>query len=157
MKRLIITLIFFLPLIINAQNHEYTISSFMADGIKAPNTHHIGEAWLNFLVEADDDFEYNITQATFSANSTLDWHKHSTAQVLIVVEGKGYYQERDKDPVVMKKGDVVRCEKNTEHWHTSSADSKVSYIAIYGSSPTIWTEKLTKEYYDSVAQKLKNN
>jgi quercetin dioxygenase-like cupin family protein len=129
----------------------------MDDGIKAPNTHHIGEAWLNFLVEADDDFEYNITQATFSANSTLDWHKHSTAQVLIVVEGKGYYQERDKDPVVMKKGDVVRCEKNTEHWHTSSADSKVSYIAIYGSSPTIWTEKLTKEYYDSVAQKLKNN
>ena len=44
--------------------------------------------------------------------------------------------------------------KDTEHWHTSSADSSVSYIAIYGKEPTIWTEKLTQEYYDSVAKKL---
>lgn len=155
MNRLIITLIVSLPLFAYAQDNEYNINSYMAEGIKAPNTHHIGEAWLNFLVEGDDDFEYNITQATFSPNSTLDWHKHATDQVLIVVEGKGYYQERGMEPVIMKKGDVVKCAKDTEHWHTSSADSKVSYIAIYGSSPTIWTEKLTREYYDSVAQILK--
>ena len=157
MKKQITILFFLFPLFINAQNLDDNISSYLDEGIKAPNTHHIGEAWLNFLVEGDDDFEYNITQATFSPNSTLDWHKHSTAQVLIIVEGKGYYQERGKEPVIMKKGDVVKCTKDTEHWHTSSADSKVSYIAIYGSSPTVWTEKLTREYYDSVAQKLKEN
>lgn len=157
MKKLIVALVVCLPLLTNAQDLKYNISSYLDEGMKAPNTHHIGEAWLNFLVEGDDDFEYNITQATFSPNSTLDWHKHSTAQVLIVVEGKGYYQERGKEPVLMNKGDVFKCEKDTEHWHTSSADSKVTYIAIYGSSPTIWTEKLTREHYESVAQKLKGN
>ena len=129
----------------------------MNEGFKAPNTRYIGEAWLNFLLQADDDFKYNITQATFSPNSTLDWHKHSTPQVLIIVEGEGYYQERGKEAVILKKGDVIRCEKDVEHWHTSTAVNKVSYIAIYGNAPTIWTEKLTQEYYKSISQKLNNN
>lgn len=129
----------------------------MDEGFKAPNTHHIGDAWLNSLIRAEDDFNYNITQATFSPNSTLDWHKHTSPQIIIIIEGEGYYQERGREPVILKKGDVIKCEKETEHWHTSTADSRVSYIAIYGSEPTIWTEKLTQEYYDSVAKKLKNN
>ena len=157
MKKLAAILVIFIPLFVSAQNSEYNVSSYLDEGFKAPNTHHLGDAWLNFLLEADDDFDQNITQATFSPNSTLDWHKHATVQVIIVVEGEGYYQERGKEPVIIKKGDVVKCEKDTEHWHTSSADNKVSYIAIYGKEPTIWTEKLTREYYDSVAQKLKGN
>ncbi len=155
MKKLLLILIVLLPATTMAQDAQYNISSFLSEGVKAPNTHHIGEAWLNALIEADDDFDQNITQATFSANSTLDWHKHSTPQVLVVLDGVGYYQERDKDAVVIKKGDVVMCETDTEHWHTSSADNSVSYIAIYGKEPTIWTEKVTREYYDSVASKLK--
>ena len=155
MKKLISILILLFPCCISAQNLEYKISSYMNEGVKAPNTHHLGEAWLNFLIEAGDDFEYNITQATFSPNSTLDWHKHTTAQVIIIVEGEGYYQEKGKEPVILKKGDVVKCKNDTEHWHTSSYDKKVSYIAIYGKEPTVWTEKLTREYYNSVAEKLK--
>ena len=155
MKNLVAVLIVLISFCINAQNSEYNLSSYLSEGIKAPNTHHIGDAWLNFLVEADDDFNQNITQATFSANSTLDWHKHSTTQIIIIVEGEGYYQERGKEPVILKKGGVVNCKKDTEHWHTSSSDNSVSYIAIYGKEPTIWTEKLTQEYYDSVTQKLK--
>jgi len=156
MKKLTAILLVLLPLIILAQNSQYTVTSYMNEGTKAPNTHHMGDAWLNFLLQAGDDFQYNITQATFSANSTLDWHKHGTPQVIIIVEGEGYYQERGKDPIILKKGDVIKCEKETEHWHTSTANSNVSYLAIYGSEPTVWTEKLTREYYDSVAQKLKN-
>lgn len=155
MKNLVSILVVLIPFFINAQSSEYNLSSYLSEGVKASNTHHIGEAWLNFLVESDDDFNQNITQATFSANSTLDWHKHATTQIIIILEGEGYYQERGKEPVILKKGDVVNCTKNTEHWHTSSSDSSVSYIAIYGKEPTIWTEKLTQEYYDTVTQKLK--
>jgi quercetin dioxygenase-like cupin family protein len=157
MKNAVSILFIVVPLLVYSQNSDYTITSYLNEGFKAPNTNHIGDAWLNFLLKAQDDFKYNITQATFSPNSTLDWHKHATPQVLIIVEGKGYYQERGKEPIILKKGDVIKCEKDTEHWHTSSAESKVSYIAIYGSEPTVWTEKLTQEYYDSIAEKLKIN
>lgn len=155
MKKLAVIVILWTPLLVGAQNSAYNVRSYQEEGTKAPNTHHIGDAWLNFLLEADEEFDKNITQATFRANSTLDWHKHVTDQVIIVVEGVGYYQERGKEPIVIKKGDVLRCEKDTEHWHTSSAENDVSYIAIYGKQPTEWTEKLTQEYYDGVAKQLK--
>ena len=117
---------------------------------------YIGEAWLNGLLEADGEVNYNITKATFKANSTLDWHKHSSAQVLIYVDGEGYYQERGEEPVILKAGDIIKCEKDTEHWHSSTKESDVTYLALYGcEQPTTWTEVLTQEYYDSVAEKLK--
>lgn len=153
----IVALFFFgiVPLLSVAQNSEYVISSYLEEGTKAPNTHYIGEAWLNNLLQADSNFNYNITKATFKANSTLDWHKHSSAQVIIIIEGKGYYQERGKEPVILKKGDLIKCNKDTEHWHTSTKENSVTYLAIYGETqPTTWTEKLSQEYYDSVALKL---
>jgi len=141
-----------------AQDSLYQVSSYLTEGAKAPNTHYIGEAWLNKIIYDDSEVGYNITKATFKANSTLDWHKHSTTQVLIIVEGQAYYQERGKEPVILKEGDVVKCKKYTEHWHSSTKDSDVTYLALYGAEqPTTWTEKVTQEYYDYVARKLRSN
>lgn len=152
----LITLAFY-PLLSFAQTPTYPVSSFLTEGNKAPNTHYIGEAWLNSVMQADSSFNYNITKATFRANSTLNWHKHASPQVLIIVDGEAYYQERGKEPVVLKTGDVIRCSKDVEHWHSSTKEKSVTYLAIYGGSqPTTWTEKLTQEYYDNVALKLKD-
>lgn len=156
MKSFLVLVFLCSSLLGSAQKNQYTITSFLEQGPKAPNTHYIGEAWLSSLLQADAEINYNISKATFKANSTLDWHKHTTLQVLIVLEGKGYYQERGKEPIVMQKGDVIKCNKDVEHWHTSTKETDVTYLAIYGGAqPTIWSEKLTQEYYDSVAQKLK--
>ena len=156
--KLTLVLLATLPLLGHSQKPEYTVASFLDEGVKAPNTHYIGEAWLNMLVQADGESDQNITKATFKANSTLDWHKHPTSQVLIILEGEGYYQERGKEPMVLKKGDVIRCQKDIEHWHTSTKERSVTYLAIYGGQqPTIWTEKLTQEYYDGIAQQLKGS
>ena len=152
------TMLLIVPFFIFGQITEYEVSTYLDEGFKAPNTHYIGEAWLNGLIRAEDDLNYNITKATFKANSTLDWHKHSSPQVLIYVEGEGYYQERGKEAIILKAGDVIKCAKGVEHWHSSSKDSDVTYLAIYGGEqPTTWTEVLTQEYYDEVAKKLKSH
>lgn len=156
MNKYVICSLLLLPLMVLSQTSPYTISSYFTEGSKAPNTHYIGEAWLNNLFPPDSNLNYNITKATFKANSTLDWHKHASPQILIIVEGAAYYQERGKEPVILKKGDVIKCKKDTEHWHSSTKEVSVTYLAIYGTQPTTWTEKLTQEYYDSVAAKLKN-
>ncbi len=155
MKKYPILLVLCLPLFGLAQKSDYAISSYLTQGPKAPNTHYIGEAWLNGLLQLDSTLGYNITKATFRANSTLDWHKHGSVQILIIVDGEAYYQERGKEPVILKKGDVIKCNKDTEHWHASTKEKDVTYLAIYGGAqPTVWTEKLTQEYYDGVANKL---
>lgn len=157
MKSIIFPLLFLAPTFLFAQNAEYTVSNYLKEVEKAPNTHYLGEAFLNPIFHNDPDLGYNITKATFKANSTLDWHKHSTVQVLIIVDGEAYYQERGKEPIILKKGDVIKCPKDTEHWHSSSRFNDVTYLALYsGEIPTIWTEVLTREYYDKVAEKLKS-
>ncbi len=153
MKKITAALFVLLPLFTYAQNSEYPINSYLDEGTKAPNTHYIGEAWLNGLLRAEGDLTYNITKATFRANSTLDWHKHTTPQVIIIVEGEGYYQERGKEPVILKLGDVIKCDKDIEHWHASSKEKDVTYLAIY-SGETEWTEVLSQESYDKVAKVL---
>jgi quercetin dioxygenase-like cupin family protein len=158
MKNAIFTLLILTPLYLCAQDSHYAVSSYRTEGVKAPNTHYIGEAWLNNVIHNDPELGYNITKATFKANSTLDWHKHSSAQVLIIVEGEAYYQERGKEAIILKEGDIIKCEKNIEHWHSSTKNSDVTYLAFYGGEqPTTWTEVLTRQYYDSVAEKLKKN
>ena len=38
---------------------------------------------------------------------------------------------------------------------TASKENLITYLALYdGTKPTVWTEQLTQEYYDSVAKKL---
>ena len=158
MRNSIFTLFILAPFHLFAQSSDYPISSYLTVGAKAPNTHYIGEAWLNAIIHDDADLGYNITKATFRANSTLDWHKHGSVQVLVIVDGQAYYQERGKEPVILKEGDVIKCEKDIEHWHSSTKDNDVTYLAFYGGEqPTIWTEVLTQEYYDKVAEKLKSN
>lgn len=157
MKKAMYLLILLVSATSIAQNTEYVVSSYLEEGFKAPNTHYIGEAWLNSVLRAEGDLDFNITKATFKANSTLDWHKHSSPQVLIYVAGEGYYQERGKEPVILKAGDVVKCDKDVEHWHSSTKESDVTYLALYGGeTPTTWTEVVSQEYYDEVAKKLSN-
>ncbi|MBD1260567.1 cupin domain-containing protein [Maribacter polysiphoniae] len=158
MKNFIFTLFILSPFYFYSQKSEYSIVSYLEEGTKAPNTHYIGEAWLNPLIRDDKDIGYNMTKATFRANSTLDWHKHTSDQILIIVEGEAYYQERGKEPVILKVGDIIKCKKETEHWHSSTKESLVTYLALYGGEqPTIWTEVLSQEYYDKVAEKLNVN
>jgi quercetin dioxygenase-like cupin family protein len=156
MKSIILLAFTLFSMSIFSQTNEYEVSSYLVEGFKAPNTNYLGEAWLNPLIRSDESLSYNLTKATFKANSTLNWHKHTDQQVLIIVSGKGYYQEKGKQPIVIKEGDVLTCTANTEHWHASSKEQDVTYLAIY-KGETEWTEVLTQEAYDKVSGLLDNN
>ncbi|WP_370174235.1 cupin domain-containing protein [Leeuwenhoekiella palythoae] len=155
MKNSITILFVLFSLAVFGQDQEYQVSSYLTSGVKAPNTHYIGEAWLNGIIAGDAELGYNITKATFKANSTLDWHKHSSPQVLIIVDGEAYYQERGNHAIILKEGDIIKCEKDIEHWHSSTKNSDVTYLALYGGEqPTTWTEVVTQAYYDKIAEEL---
>ena len=156
MKNFLFILLTLFSLSSYAQAEDYELSSFLEEGFKAPNTNYLGEAWLNPLIRSDELISYNLTKATFKANSTLNWHKHTDQQVLIVISGKGYYQEKGKQPIVIKEGDILKSSANTEHWHSSSKDMDVTYLAIY-KGETEWTEVLSQEAYDEVSLQLSGN
>ena len=49
-------------------------------GMLAPNQHHEGKAWLNFLGQANALFDHNVVLATFEAGAKLNWHSHKEGQ-----------------------------------------------------------------------------
>jgi len=72
MKKSILALFILASVSAFSQDSETKVSSYLTMGTKAPNTHYIGEAWLNAIIHDDTELGYNITKATFKANSTLD-------------------------------------------------------------------------------------
>ena len=126
---------------IQAQDHG------IPKGMLAPNQHHEGKAWLNFLGQANALFDHNVVLATFEAGAKLNWHSHKEGQQLIVLSGLGHYQEKGKPIQPMRAGDVINCSPNIPHWHSSTVNSSVSYLALYSPSPTQWDRPLTDDEY----------
>ena len=62
------------------------------------------------------------------------WHIHHAksggGQLLICVDGKGWYQEEGKPAQSLSVGDVVTIPANVKHWHGAKADSWFSHIAV---------------------------
>ena len=119
-------------------------------GEKAPNVHHTGDVWLSHVSDADSTFNYNIAHVVMAPEAKLDWHRHPEGQQLIITEGTGSYQERNKPVQILHKGDVVQCLPGVEHWHAATPEIGVAYLAITGDQPTEWLEPVTKEEFNRI-------
>lgn len=95
-----------------------------AFGMGEPNTafakYFIGNSYLKPL---NNPKECNVFLAnvTFEPSCRNNWHIHHGAngggQILICVEGEGWYQEEGKEAQSLKVGDVVTIPANVKHWH----------------------------------------
>lgn len=121
-------------------------------GEKSKNVHNTGDVWLKELNVPDSTFNFSTAYVVMDAGSKLDWHKHPGGQILMITDGVGYYQERGKAKQTVRKGEVIKCQPNIEHWHGATPESAVSYMATSPAQKgkTIWLEKLKDEdYYDA--------
>jgi len=116
-----------------------------------------GEVHVQTLITPEQmEGLYTVGQVTFSPDGRTFWHTHPIGQVLLVTEGKGWYQERGKPAQVLTKGTTIAIPKGVEHWHGASADSKMVHIAISnitGGSSVTWTTPVTDEEYAEVNRK----
>ena len=126
-------------------------ASIFPKGEKAANVHHTGNVWLKELVAADSILDCHVSLATFDADARLDWHRHPGGQILMITDGVGYYQEKGKPKQTVKKGDIIKCLPDVEHWHGATPQSGFAYLAINTNNKkgrTIWSQKVTNaDYY----------
>jgi quercetin dioxygenase-like cupin family protein len=101
------------------------------------------------LYKADSTFNFNVAVASFPAGKKLDWHYHPGGQILLITEGIGYYQEKGKPKLTVRKGEVITCQPGVEHWHGSSVETGVTYLAVSPAQKgaTVWLQKVTDEEY----------
>lgn len=119
-------------------------------GEKLASPNFKGEAWLKMLVGDEKPYECPIGNVTFAPGARNSWHTHSGGQILLVISGRGYYQEKGRLARQLKAGDTVLIPADVEHWHGAAADSRFSHLSITPNAadnePT-WLQPVTDEEY----------
>ena len=121
-------------------------------GERASADYFVGTVWVRNLVPADDTFNTLIGNVVFEPGARNNWHTHPGGQILIAIDGIGYYQEKGKPIQLLRKGDVVRIPPGVVHWHGASRDSAFTHIAVNTNTQkgiVAWLEKVTDEEYNS--------
>ena len=115
----------------------------------------IGQSYLKPLTGPDDYLA--IHNVTFEPGCRNNWHVHHATkgggQMLICVEGEGWYQEEGKPAQALKPGDIVEIPANVKHWHGAKRDSWFSHLAFGFPGEDCsneWLEPVTDEVYDAL-------
>ena len=127
-----------------------------------PNTayarYFTGRSYLKKLTREGDFFPmFNVT---FEPGCRNHWHIHQAktggGQVLICVDGEGWYQEEGKPAQSLQAGDIVEIPANIKHWHGAKKDSWFSHIAfeVPGTElANVWCEPVSEEDYQKLDEK----
>lgn len=137
----------------NQKNKVMETKIIFPQGEKAPTDYFKGTAWINTLVPESDSLNYIVGDVVFEAGARNNWHTHPAKQILLVTEGKGWYQEKGEAARVIAKGDVVVVPPFVEHWHGAARDSRFVHIAItnFADGKNVeWLQPVTDEEYDKL-------
>lgn len=105
-------------------------------GIGEANTayakYFIGNSYLKPLTNPNETVF--VANVTFEPGCRNNWHVHHATsgggQILLCVDGEGWYQEEGKKPQSLKAGDVVAIPAGVKHWHGAKANSWFSHLAV---------------------------
>lgn len=126
-------------------------------GLGAPNDayaqYFIGKSYLNPLT--DPTKTQFIANVTFEPGCRNNWHIHKAekggGQILLVTDGRGWYQAEGEEPQELLPGTTVFIPANVKHWHGAAKDSWMSHVAFEAPGEGCsneWLEPVTDEEYE---------
>lgn len=142
------------------ENEEGKETHGGAFGMGEPNTafakYFKGDSYLKPLTKQGESAVF-LANVTFEPKCRNNWHIHHATsgggQILICVEGEGWYQEEGKKAQSLKVGDVIVIPANVKHWHGAKKDSWFSHIAVEvpgENASNEWCEEVTDAEYDKL-------
>ena len=128
-------------------------------GMGEPNVRYakyfIGQSYLKPLTNPKETVF--IANVTFEPGCRNNWHIHHAdkggGQLLICVDGEGWYQEEGKPAQSLKPGDVVTIPPEVKHWHGAKKDCWFSHLAVEvpgENTSNEWCEPVTDQEYQQL-------
>jgi quercetin dioxygenase-like cupin family protein len=134
----------------NAAANE--IQALFPKGEAGPEENFRGNAWNFGLVANDTTYNTLVGNVYFEPGARSNWHIHPAGQILIITDGVGFHQIKGKPKQILRKGDVVTCPPNVEHWHGASPDTSLQQIYILPKTEkgiVTWLQNVTDEEYNN--------
>lgn len=117
---------------------------------KGPADWFTGDVRIDAPFQATEPAKVGGAMVTFEPGARTAWHTHPLGQTLIVVQGRGWLQEWDKEPQALNPGDIAWIPPGVKHWHGASSTTAMVHIAIAeaeNGSPVTWQEHVSDEQY----------
>mgnify|MGYP002773453786 FL=1 len=115
----------------------------------------IGKSYLKPLT--DPSKTVFVANVTFEPGCRNNWHVHHAkqggGQLLICVDGEGWYQEEGKSAQSLRPGDVVTIPAEVKHWHGAKKDRWFSHLALEvpgEETSNEWLEAVDDEAYSAL-------
>ena len=128
------------------------LQAIFPKGELGPSENFTGNAWNTGLVANDSTYNTLVGNVYFEPGARSNWHIHPAGQILIITDGVGYHQIKGQPRQTIKKGDVVKCPPNAEHWHGASPDVGMQQMYIVPKTEkgiVTWLQKVTDEEYNN--------
>ncbi len=124
-------------------------NSVFPKGTPITSDNFTGTVYLQNLMDADSLNPTSVGNVTFEPGARTKWHMHPAGQILLVIEGIGYYQQKGEARKILRKGDVIKCPANLPHWHGASVDTAFVQVAITNRhlGETVWLQPVTDAEY----------
>jgi quercetin dioxygenase-like cupin family protein len=131
-------------------NKERKLTVIFPQGSLAPTENFTGNAWTKTLVTNDSTYNTIVGNVYFEPGARSNWHIHPAGQILIITDGIGYHQIKGQPRETIKKGDIVKCPPNIQHWH--GASQNVGMMQMYLLPKTEkglvkWLQKVSDQEY----------
>ncbi|TDQ08684.1 cupin domain-containing protein [Pedobacter metabolipauper] len=78
-------------------------------------------------IAASPEINSGVANVTFPAGVRTIWHAHAGGQIIVVVSGTAWYQEKGKPKQVIPQGEAVVCPPGVMHWHGATLDAPMSH------------------------------
>ena len=128
-------------------------------GLGEPNInfqkYFIGKSYLKPLTNNKETVF--VANVTFEPGCRNNWHIHHATkgggQILLCVDGQGWYQEEGKPAQSLHPGDVVTISAGVKHWHGAKKNSWFSHLAIECPGENTyneWCEPVSDEEYKNL-------
>lgn len=88
-----------------------------------------GNATVTRLTVAPE-INCGVAKVSFPAGVRTIWHSHAGGQVIVVVSGTAWYQEKGKPKQVIAQGETVVCPPGIMHWHGATVDGNMSHTVV---------------------------
>ena len=111
----------------------------------------VGSVHTRKQAEADAAAPVVVYHVEFEPGARTNWHAHSGAQWLLVVEGRIRVQTWGQPSQDIAAGDVVVIPPGEKHWHGALPTARGVHFALNVNSTTEWMEPVTDQQYDARA------
>ena len=107
----------------------------------------VGSGHVQKLADAPDGTPVVVYRVEFEPGARTNWHVHSGAQWLLIVEGRIRIQKWGEAPQEVVAGDAVVIAPGEKHWHGAAPAARGVHLAVNVDATTEWLEPVSDQQY----------